>query len=174
MRRSWLAGLLVGVAVLTGVGFADVQVGDLRAVQGRAGTALRREPTAFAPVVATLPYGTYVAVQEVRGPYARVTTQAGEGWVRVGEIVEPVALTGGGALGPAGSPTRALAGAGTGTVTSAEVSAAGRQFDEEIERGYRAENANLGAAYAALDQIERTKPSAEEVEAFIRDGRLGR
>jgi hypothetical protein len=59
-------------------------------------------------------------------------------------------------------------------VSAAEVSAAGRQFDEGTEGTYKSENPNLQAAFAAVDAIEQRKPTATEVEDFIRQGRLGR
>jgi hypothetical protein len=168
MRRSWLAGLVLALAAV-GVGYAEVKVGDLRAVQAKAGTALRREPNALAPTVANLPYGTRALVQEVRNGWARVQTTAGTGWVRGGELVEPQVLTGGGAFGP-----RGVDGARAAGVSAAEVSAAGRQFAEATEESYRRQTPNLEPYFALVDAIEERKPSPEDVEAFINEGRLGR
>jgi hypothetical protein len=169
MRALCVAGLALALAAV-GMGWADVAPGDLRSIQSKAGTALRRDPAPLSPVVATLPYGARAQVEEVRGGYARVVTTAGNGWVRAADLVEPAALTGGGALGPRPGG----AGARTAGVTSAEVSAAGRQFDEATEGTYRRENPNLEAHFGAVNAIEQRKPTAAEVETFIRQGRLGR
>ena len=176
MRRYWLAGLALAVAVI-GVGWADVAPGDLRSVQAKAGSALRRDPAGLAPIVATLPYGARAQVNQVQGAWARVTTTQGEGWMRAADLVEPTVLTGGGAFGPrpggAGAGGAGGAGGAAG-FTATEVSAAGRQFDEATEGGYRAANPNLQAAFAQVDVVERKKPTPAEVEAFVRAGRLGR
>ena len=65
---------------------------------------------------------------------------------------------------------------GAGRVSSADVSAAGRQFDDETEGTYRASSAELAAAYGVVDEIERKtpKPGALETYAFIAQGGLGR
>lgn len=160
MRMRWFAGVLVVVA--SGLVLADVNVGDVRSAQPRDGAVLRETPKVLAKVVTRLPYGTRVTVTEVAGVFARVRADDGvEGWVRASEVVEPAALTGGGAAGPA---------------SSADVSAAGRQFDESTQAEFRASSAALEAAYAQVDAIERAtlKPGDAGVLAFVAAGRLGR
>jgi hypothetical protein len=162
--RSWAFVLLIGAC---GVASAEVRVGDVREAQSRAGTPVRAEPKALASVVATLPYRTRVTVQEVRGYFAKVATDSGTtGWVRTSDIVMPGALT-----GPGGQTTAAGA-----ARTSSDVSAAGRQFDEETERQYRVNRAELEAAYAQLDAVEKRShaPGDPEVLLFVSEGRLGR
>jgi hypothetical protein len=58
--------------------------------------------------------------------------------------------------------------------SSADITAAGRQFDQKTERTWRAMSDGLEPHYAAVDQIEAAKPSEEEVLAFARGGLLGR
>src|SRR5439155_6494665 len=122
-------------------------------------------------LVAMLPYGTRVRVQEVESYYAQVKVEGvGEGWVRAADLVEPTSLTGPGAYGPQGA----------GQVASADVTAAGRQlvssgrqFDKKTENTYRRMDEKVSAAYPAVDQLEAQQPAEEEVEAFIREGLLG-
>src|SRR5262245_47860473 len=163
MRLRLLALLLV----LTAAGgvAADVRVGDVREAQARDGVSLREGPGALTKLVKLLPYRTRVTVQEVKGTYARVLVVDGAtGWVRSNDLVQPGTLTGPG-------------GRGGGTVAgSADISAAGRQFDEATEQRYRGERLDLEAAYRALDAIEKATPAPGDpaIQAFIAEGRLGR
>ncbi len=160
MRMRWFGGILVLVAA--GLVLADVNVGDVRSAQPRDGAVLRETAKVLGKVLTRLPYGTRVTVVEVSGMFARVRTDDGvAGWVKASEVVQPAVLTGGGAAGPA---------------SEADVSAAGRQFDESTQAEFRASSAALEAAYAQVDAIERAtlKPGDAGVLAFIGEGRLGR
>ena len=162
--RAW--GLLLALAV-GGLAFADVQPGQVRSAQSKSGVPMREAAKPLAKVVQTLAYGTRVTVVAVSGYYAQVRTDDNvTGWVRSADLVEPGALTGPGAYGSSGA----------GRVASADVSAAGRQFDEGTEGKYKASSAELSAAYALLYALEGKgpKPGSPEVEAFVRDGKLGR
>jgi hypothetical protein len=163
MRLRSLAFLAVLAAA--GVAGAEVRVGDVREAQVRAGVALREGPGALTKLVKVLPYATRMTVQEVRGTYARVTVVDGAvGWVKSNDVVAPGTLT---AVKPAAQATVA---------SSADISAAKRQFDSTIEGEYRASRAQLEAAYRALDALEAksAKPGDPAIEAFIAEGRLGR
>lgn len=154
----WLALCAVGVV------YAEVKAGDVRSAQPKDGATLRATSKLFAEITGKLPYGTRVTVVAVEGAVAQVRTDDGKtGWVRTSEIVQPSTLTGGGATGPL--DTR-----------SAEVAAAGRQFDATIEGGHRASSAELGAAYGRLDALmgQSYKPGSPEIQAFIVEGGLGR
>jgi hypothetical protein len=163
MRVRVLAVLLL-LAAATAV-WAEVRVGEVREAQARVGVPLREGPGGLTKLVKVLPYRTRMTVQEVRGLYARVAVADGSaGWVRVNDLVVPGALT-----GPAPNRNATVA-------SSADISAAGRQFDESIERQYRTTHAELEAAYRALDALEaKTPPPGDPaVRAFIEEGRLGR
>ena len=160
MRMQWFAAVLVVVG--SGLVLADVGVGDVRSAQSRDGVAVRERARPLATPVARIEYGTRVTVLELDGAFAKIRTDAGvEGWVRSSEIVEPSVLTGGGATGPS---------------APADVSAAGRQFDDSTQAEFRASSAELTAAYAKVEAIERStlKPGDAGVIAFIAAGRLGR
>jgi hypothetical protein len=165
MRWRWfpIAAVLV---LVPGAVLAEVRPGDVREVQARAGVPLREGAAALSKMVRLLPYQARVTVQEVKGSYARVvvSSDGATGWTRANDLVAPGTLTGG---APSGNATVA---------SSADISAAGRQFDESIERQYRASRAELDAAYRALDAIEaKTPPPGDPaVRAFIEEGRLGR
>lgn len=154
---------------------AKVAVGAQRAVFAKSGTQLKTTANALSKAVKSLPYGTRVRVEEVRGGWLRVTefdgtTASASGWLRANQTVEPFALTHGGQFGKRTS-TR-----GSGRVTQREVAAAGRQFDDTSEKAHRGSSrAALRAAYQKLDNmVEAVKPTLSEIRAFIAEGRLGR
>lgn len=159
MRRTLIAlAFLLGTLVPTAQ--AELTVGSTRAAQPREGLVLREEPKPLGKKVRTVPYGTPVKVLETKDLWARVDAPGGApGWARASEIVEPSSLTG--------------AAAYRGSLTSADVTAAGRQFSEKIEKTYRTMAPQLNAIYPLVDQIERDKPSEADVEAFIAAGGLG-
>jgi len=155
-------GLLLAFAAV-GVVYAEVRPGDVRSAQPKDGATLRAAAKPFGEITGKLPYGTRVTVLAVEGAFAQVRTDDGRtGWVRSSEVVQPSVLTGGGASGPI--DTR-----------SAEVAAAGRQFDAEIEGGHRASSAELNAAYSQVDALvsKSYQPGNAEIQAFIVEGRLG-
>src|SRR6187401_2031414 len=123
MRKSlFAAAILFGVFVPAAR--AELSVGSTRAVQPREGAVLQEEPKPLGKKIRTLPYGTQVRVVESKDLWAKVEAAGGgPGWARISELVEPSALTGGGAY--------------RGTLSSADVTAAGRQFSEKIELTYR-------------------------------------
>jgi SH3-like domain-containing protein len=161
MRRSALAMLLfLGLAVPAAR--AGIEAGEERQVQSRSGSALREEPRPLAKRAALLAYGTPVKVLEVRDLWARVDAAEGRaGWIRASELVAPGALTGS-HVAVAGSQ-----------FSHSELSAAGRQFDQKTEATFRTMDARVAPAYAKVDEIERSAPTDEEVEAWVRDGFLG-
>jgi hypothetical protein len=155
--RVLLALSVAGLAVA-----AELKAGAERASPSRSGLPMREAPKPLARVVRTLAFGERVVVQEVSGLYARVKCKDGTlGWVKAQDLVEPGVL-------------KADAGPRAADVSTADVSAAGRQFDESTEKRYRATAKELEAAYAVVDGIENRRPSASEVEAFAREGRLVR
>jgi hypothetical protein len=163
MRRLGIA--LLFVSALASSGAAEIRVGEVREVQARGGVPLREGRSPLSRLVRLVTYGSRATVQEIQGTQVRVMlTDGATGWLKGSDLVVPGTLTN--ARTPA-----------TGSVaSSADISAAGRQFDESIERQYRASRADLDAAYRALDAIEaKTPPPGDPaVRAFIEEGRLGR
>ena len=174
MRRRLafvLAAALLASSAGPDVRGGEITVGTVREAQNREGVQLREQPIPLGRRLARVPYGTKLKVLEVRDLWVRVTTldtPASAGWARGNELVAPGVLAGGAAAAP--------------SLSSSDVSAAsrqfndptaGKQFDRKTEFTFRTMDARLNDAYAAVDRIEREKPSDEEVEAFVREGRLG-
>jgi hypothetical protein len=166
MRRTWLLLPLLGLAVeatFPARARAELTPGEFRSVQTREGAVMREKPRAMAKEVARLPYGTQVKVEDVETYWAKVFGPGDvAGWVRAGELVPPPSLTGPGAYGPTAAK-----------VESADVTAAGRQFDAKTERTYKLMNTTVAAAYAIVDKIEGEKLPDADLLTFAVEGRLG-
>jgi hypothetical protein len=162
--RVWA---LVCVLGFGGFAAAEVVPGEVRAVQVRGGVPAWKEPRVLSGKVGLIPFATRVTVDEVRAPWVRVTADGGvAGWVRASDIVEPGSLT--------GTAARAASGR-AGAAGTADVSLAGRQFDESLEGELKVSDADLQRAYPLVDALEAKsfRPGDPEIEKFLRDGRLG-
>ncbi|MGE0191067.1 MAG: M48 family metalloprotease [Planctomycetota bacterium] len=171
MRARSLAlalALLTGLAALPAAAApVDAQVGQTRRTWNKQGTALRQAPGSLSALVATLPVGSNVQVLEVRLPWLRVQAPGGQGWLMALDTIEPAAL---------GGNAPPLAAQGGGGVNQRDVSAVGRQFDADVERGYRRRHTDLESAYRMVDALEQETAALEPADAiaFIIEGRLGR
>jgi len=170
--------ILLSVAVSLVLGSArpargEVKVGDVRTVAPKDGAIIRDAARPLGKLLGRAEYGTRLRVDAIEGLWAQVSRgSAPEGWVRTGDLVEPSALTGAGAFGPAKDAS----------FSSSEVAAAGRQFthddgrqfDSKTERTWRSmSDGKLDAGFAAIDRLQKATPSEEEIDAFIRAGYLG-
>ena len=101
-----------------------------------------------------LPYGTQVSVLQVNGAWVQVrsTSPSATGWAKTASL----------------SARRVLAGSGT-SASAQEVALAGKGFNEEVENAYRAEGS---LNYADVDRMEAQQVNMQELEAFLREGRL--
>ena len=176
----------------------DAQVGHVRAVFRKGGTALKPQPRAFGgQPVATLPAGARVRIVEKRGTWFRVQPLSGggaAGWVPAAQTIAPYALSSDARFGNTsrqapttrtaqGAPSRAaqrlarspLSRPGrrsTGSFSAAERSAAGRGLLESMQG--RATSQQMRRGYAMLGRITRPKPSASAVGHFAKSGGLSR
>ena len=170
--------ILVLVAVVLALGpsrlaRSEVKVGDIRTVAPKDGAVMRDAARPLGKPLSRVAYGTRLKVEAVEGLWAQVSRDAApEGWVRTGDLVEPSALTGAGAFGPAKDAS----------FSSSEVAAAGRQFtyddgrqfDSKTERTWRSmSDGKLDKGFAAIDRLLTQTPAEEEEDEFIRVGYLG-
>ena len=165
--------LLMGVGARAGP--FDVKVGQTKLVYRPEGATLRSEPKTLSAAAGTLAKGRLVKVLAVDKSWARVKTNAGpqgpaaEGWLRLNEVAAPSALRRN--PRPSGFSSNAPPG-----VTQQDISAAGRQFGPDTERGYRASRPQLQHAYTLVDRMEAETVQLDPGEsvAFIMDAFLGR
>jgi hypothetical protein len=153
---------------------AALTVGTVRTPVSRQGVSLRANPKVGGEVLGILPHGTRFAVEEIQGAWIRVSAETVDaagakarktGWIKANDTVDPYALTGTGRAG-------AVA-AGTGAVSSTTAAAAGRGFGPDTEDGLRQSDAQIAAAYPAVDRLEAAKPTEGAVHVFAQQGRLG-
>jgi hypothetical protein len=79
--------LILALASTTATALAGLTAGGA-AFTKRVETALLAEPKLAAETVARLPYAREVKVQEVRGPWVRVSAGKTNGWVFAGNLAE--------------------------------------------------------------------------------------
>jgi hypothetical protein len=146
--------IVLALALLSGAALAgdalNVQVAESR---------LRADAKFWAATVATVRAGERLEVMERKGDWVRARNAAGKvGWIHASAVTQKeVRLA-------AGSST---VDAGTSTT---EVALAGKGFSAPVEQGYRERHGDLD--YATVDRIERRSVSAEELRAFLEEGRL--
>lgn len=153
MKRT--LALAVGVVLLAaGIALAaEIVHVTLREATVRSG------PKHFKPPVAVLRYGDRVEVLEEKDGWLRLKN----GWLHRSAVSEePV---------PAAPP--AGADAAPGSVSRDEVALAGKGFNPQVEDRYRRQNPNLEDEFRKVDAMERRDVSREELDAFLREGRLG-
>jgi SH3-like domain-containing protein len=123
-------------------------------------TSVRRDPKFTSAAVAALKAGEPLEKIEARNGWFKVKTKAGVvGWIHSTAVeakkVDLLAMD-------KSMKTQASAG---------EVALAAKGFNKQVEDKYRA--GNPAANFAAVDALEKVKPTAAEVEAFLKQGKLG-
>jgi SH3-like domain-containing protein len=123
-------------------------------------TSVRKDPKFTSAAVAALKAGDALEKLETQSGWVRVRTKAGVvGWVHSTAITaKRITLT----ASDKTMQTQASAG---------EVALAAKGFNKQVEDKYRAANPDLD--FASVDALEKLKPTAAEVEAFMKLGHLG-
>lgn len=123
-------------------------------------TSIRRDPKFTSPAVAAIKAGDTMEKLEARDGWVKVKTKAGVvGWLH-STAVQTKKLD----LLAMDKTMKTQASAG-------EVALAAKGFNKQVEDKYRAGNA--AADFAAVDAMEKIKPTAAEVDAFLKQGKLG-
>ena len=140
-----VAGLAAAQASRGGTMYVAVQTLDLKS-----GTGF------FASNRGRLNYGDRVTVLQVSGRFVEVRSATNSnvtGWTPTANL-----------------SARQVAGGTSSTATAREVAMAGKGFNQEVESSYRTSNRNLN--YSDVDRVERTTVNMNELERFLREGRL--
>ena len=123
-------------------------------------TSIRRDPKFTSPIVAAIKAGDTLEKLEARDGWVKVKTKAGVvGWLHA-TAVETKKFD-----------LLAMDKTMKTQASSSEVALAAKGFNKQVEDKYRAGNA--AANFTAVDAMENVKPTAAEVEAFMKAGRLG-
>jgi hypothetical protein len=158
-QRGWLLGfsaaLFLGGAVIAA---------ELVHVKVREAT-VRTGPKPFKPSVATVRYGERVEVLDEKDDWLQIRIPGGvTGYLHKSAVTdEPLPAL------PPGPPP----GGPPGSVSRDEVALAGKGFNPQVEAKYREQNPNREEMFRLVDAMERRDVPAEEIERFMRDGRLG-
>jgi hypothetical protein len=122
-------------------------------------TAVRQHPKFASPVVATIKAGDSLEKLEMQSGWVKVRTKAGVvGWLH-STAVDAKKLN----LLASDKSMKTQA-------SASEAALAAKGFNKQVEDKYRA--GNPAANYAAVDAMEKVKPTAAEVEAFLKQGQL--
>ena len=120
-------------------------------------TCIRPSPSFFVACVEGLVRGDKVNSVDESGAWYFVRTAAGnEGWLHSSAVDKRtwnLPLKG-----------------GTSEVSSYEASLAGKGFNEEVEKEYKNQHKDLN--YDAVDQLEKTGVTLDEMHKFLVEGRL--
>jgi uncharacterized protein YgiM (DUF1202 family) len=123
-------------------------------------TSIRKDPKFTSSTLATVKAGVALEKLQTQSGWVQVRTKAGVvGWVHSSAVTaKKLNLT----ASDGNLQTQASAG---------EVALAAKGFNKQVEDKYRSANPKLD--FAAVDALERLKPTAAQIEAFLRAGRLG-
>jgi uncharacterized protein YgiM (DUF1202 family) len=121
-------------------------------------STVRSSPSALGTIVATLEYGERVTVVEDKGAWIKVTTKDGKtGWVNKQALTEKtVKINAGGA-------------AETGA-SSDEMAMAGKGFSADVEKQFKAQHSDIDFSW--VDKIEKWKVAPEQMQEFLKDGKV--
>ncbi len=123
-------------------------------------TGIRRDPKFTAPIIASIKAGDALEKLGAQSGWFKVKTKGGVvGWIH-STAVEAKKLD-----------LLAMDKTMKTQASASEASLAAKGFNKRVEDKYRAGNA--AADFAAVDAMEKVKPTAAEVEAFLRQGKLG-
>jgi len=123
-------------------------------------TSVRKDPKFTSAAVAAIRAGDTLEKLATQSGWVKVRTKSGVvGWVHSTAVTaKKVSLTASGKT----MQTQASAG---------EVALAAKGFNKQVEDAYRSANPNLD--FAGVDRLEKIRPTAAEIEAFLKAGRLG-
>ena len=122
-------------------------------------TSLRQTPKFYAPVVLNLSVGAELQKLAEQEGWLQVRAASGQtGWVH-SSAVETKKFS---LLAAGGAKTQATAG---------EVALAAKGFNKQIEESYRAKHKEVD--FAAVESMLKLKAAPAEVEAFLKQGKLG-
>lgn len=118
---------------------------------------VRDTPTYLGKVLALVAYGVAVDILKTQGDWMQVKTPQGlKGWMHKSALTtRKVSMSSGSSAAKTGA-------------SSSDLALAGKGFNSDVEREYRAKNQQLN--FAAVDRLEAVKVPSGEVAAFLQAG----
>ena len=150
-RLAFCGGLLVALLALAADTVVVVKIQS---------TAIRQNPQFFAPALLTLKAGDRLTKVGEGGGWLQVRTPTGlVGWIHSSAVEVPKLN-----LLASNDPMKTQA-------KASEVALAGKGFNKQVEDSYKAKHAELN--FALVDRMLQVKIATAQIEAFLRQGRLG-
>lgn len=119
---------------------------------------LRKSPSFLGKIVATVHYGDRLSVLEDKDSWIKVSVDGTQGWLHSSATTTKKIV-----LNPNASDLSRAAG-------SDEIALAGKGFNKQVEEKFRQQNKNVN--FDLVDKMESGTVSQEEIEAFLKDGKL--
>ena len=156
-RSKTLLFAFLLVCLTSLVAFAVSQ--KLMSVQVRKGQ-VRSAPSFLGKVVDSLSYGDRVDVREEKGSWARVGMpgKSPRGWMHASALTKKKIV-----LNPGDIDVEEAA-------SNNEIALAGKGFNNEVEKDFKAKNKNLN--YAKVDKMEKIVVSQDKIQRFLKTGGL--
>jgi len=131
----------------------------LMSVQVRKGQ-VRSAPSFLSKVVGKLSYGDRVDVREEKGTWAKVGLpgKSTKGWMHASALTKKKIV-----LNPGDADVEEAA-------SNNEIALAGKGFNNEVEKDFKAKNKNLN--YAKVDKMEKIVVSQDKIQRFLKTGGL--
>ncbi len=148
--------LVVGFLAMTaGAAWSDSGMMSVQVKEGR----LRSSPSFLGSIVGPVRYGDRVQTIGKRGDWIDVkSSSALSGWIHESALTSKQVV-----LSSAG-------GAVSSSANGQEIALAGKGFNADVERQYRANNARID--YAWVDRMEGYKISREQMISFLDEGKV--
>ena len=123
-------------------------------------TQLRSAPAYYGSVVATVIYADRLNIVETKGAWVKASNLRNNatGWIHISALTSKKLAPKSGAKN---APT---------SVSTGELSAAGKGFTEQIERDYQHKNKNIDFTW--VDRMEKIKISPQQSASFLKEGQI--
>ena len=118
---------------------------------------LRDTPAFLGKVVGSVAYGAPVTILQAQGDWRQVKTASGQkGWMHKSALTtKKISMSAGTSAAKTGA-------------SSSELALAGKGFNSDVEREFKAKNKNLN--FAAVDRMEAVRIPVKEMSAFLKTG----
>lgn len=146
------------IVVLTGLTVLAVER-KMMSIQVKSGV-VRSSPTFLAKIVAQLPYGDRVQVQDVKGAWFLIdrSEKSPVGWMHSSALSTKKIV-----LKPGASDVQQAA-------SSDEITLAGKGFNQQVENEFKAQNPQID--FGLVEKMEDMVVSQNQIQNFIKEGEL--
>lgn len=159
MRQPNIARLAVFLLFFAAALLSKAGAADMMSVQVKQ-TQLRETPAYVGRIISVLNYGDRVTVLEKKPGWIRCSAPQGQtGWINAS------------ALTTSRIDLRAGAGGARMGADDNEVATAGKGFNQQVEKEFRAKHKNVDFTW--VDKMEAVVIAPERRAAFLREGQVG-